>query len=144
MRAFQYRRKVNPAPHATGSTVRREAGRMNRTEEAFSAILDAHPRVALWRFEPVKLRLADATFYEPDFLVITEDGRVCFVEVKTRWGGKNHAGKAGWTEDSRVKVKVAAETFFEFDFYAAVAPSKRSLAWEFERLGARREEAVFG
>lgn len=143
MAAFAHRRKTRSVPHATGSTARREAGRMNRTEEAFAAILDAHPDVAIWRFEAIKLRLADSTFYEPDFFVIATDGRACFVEVKTRWGGKRHAGKAGWTEDGRVKVKVAAETFAEFDFYAAIAPDRHTPAWEFERFGSRREWAVF-
>lgn len=136
-------RKKGALPHARGVTARREAGRMNKTEAAFAAVLDAHPRVSAWKFEAIKLRLADATTYEPDFACIATDGRVCFVEVKTRWGGKRHAGKAGWTEDSRVKVKVAAEVFAEFDFYAAIAPDKRALAWEFERFGARAEEAVF-
>lgn len=141
--AFPHRKKTARVPHARAVTARREAGRMNKTETAFAAILDAHPRIAVWRFEAIKLRLADATFYEPDFACIAADGRVVFVEVKTRWGGKRHAGKAGWTEDSRVKVKAVAEIFAEFDFYAAIAPGKRDVAWEFERFGARTEEAVF-
>lgn len=55
----------------------------------------------LWySFEGIKLRLADNTFYTPDFLVMLKDGTLEAHEVK------------GWMrDDAAVKLKVAAEMF---------------------------------
>lgn len=51
-------------------------------------------------YESIKLRLAKATTYTPDFVVVLPDGRVEFHEVK-----------GFWRDDARVKIKVAAELF---------------------------------
>ena len=51
-------------------------------------------------YESIKLRLAKATTYTPDFVVVLPDGRVEFHEVK-----------GFWRDDARVKIKVAAEMF---------------------------------
>ena len=51
-------------------------------------------------YEAIKLRLAKATTYTPDFTVVLEDGSVEFHEVK-----------GFWRDDARVKIKVAAEMF---------------------------------
>jgi hypothetical protein len=60
--------------------------------------------VAWYRFEGVKLRLADNCFLTPDFAVMLADGRMQMHEVK-----------GFWTDDARVKTKVAAEAYpFEF------------------------------
>lgn len=84
-------------------TARREVGRMNKTEEAYSKELDRKllvGEIAMWKFEALKLRLADKTFYDTDFLVITSAGTVEIHEVK------------GFMEDdAAVKLKVAAEQF---------------------------------
>ena len=76
-------------------------GKMNKTEEAFSRVLDswkAAGEIVRWDFEPEKFRLADNTFYTPDFRVIMIDMRIIFYEVK-----------GFWRDDARVKIKVAAE-----------------------------------
>jgi hypothetical protein len=52
------RRKASPLPRP-----------MNREEAAFATRLATDPLVRFWAFEGVKLRLADRTFYTPDFLV---------------------------------------------------------------------------
>ena len=54
-----------------------------------------------WGFEAIKLRLASATFYTPDFAVLTSQLRLEFHEVK---GGLIR-------DDAIVKFKVAAELF---------------------------------
>jgi hypothetical protein len=114
---------------AKGRTARHEFGRMNRVESAYAAVLSARLKmgeVAGWWFEPIKLRLADKTFYSPDFLVMLADGTLELHEVKTTWGG----GQAGWHEDARVKWKVAAEAYPMFAFVAAV---KGKAGWTEER-----------
>lgn len=97
------------APVARGR-VRHETGRMNGVEKAWANELEKMRAVGLiqwYSFETVKIRLADKTFYEPDFLVVAKDGTLECHEVKARWAD----GKAGWEEDARVKVKVAAAHF---------------------------------
>ena len=108
--------------------IRHETGRMNKTEQAYASHLEQLKRSGLiqwWAFEPVSIRLADRTFYRPDFAVVGVDGSLEFHEVKARWGD----GKAGWEDDARVKIKVAAETFPAF--FLAAWPG-RSGKWETE------------
>lgn len=79
-------------------------GRMNKTEAAYAEHLT---RAGLeWKFEAMKLRLADRTWYCPDFLVIDRD--LAFHEVK---GGFIR-------EDAWIKFKVAREQFPMFRFVA--------------------------
>ena len=76
---------------------------MNKTEQAYSLHLEAQRQagdVLWWAFECLKLRLADATFYSPDFIVMLSDGSI-----------EAHEVKGHWQDDARVKIKVAAETF---------------------------------
>lgn len=76
---------------------------MNKTEAAYDAHLKllTHAGEVLWhRFEGVKLRLADKTFYTPDFAVMVADGVLEMHEVK-----------GFWEEDARVKIKVAADQY---------------------------------
>ena len=96
------------------------AGEMNKTEAAYAAYLEMLKRageVADYRFEAVKLRLADKTFYTPDFVVLAPDGVLEMHEVK-----------GFWEEDARVKIKVAAAQFpFRF---LAITRDKGN--WSFE------------
>ncbi len=80
---------------------RLKAGAMNKTEAAYAAHLEWLKQagdVVWFRFEGVKLRLADSTFYTPDFAVMAVDGVLEMHEVK-----------GFWEDDARVKVKVAAD-----------------------------------
>jgi hypothetical protein len=95
-------------------------GEMNRTESAYAEHLrnEEHAgRVIWWKFEAIKLRLADATFYTPDFLVLPSDS--C-LEV--------HEVKGFWRDDARVKIKVAA-SLFPFRF---IAITRKNGGWERE------------
>jgi hypothetical protein len=91
-------------------------GVMNKTEAAYDAHLLELERAGevLWRkFEAVKLRLADNTFYTPDFAVLT---RSCVFEL--------HEVKGFWQDDARVKIKVAA-SLYPFRFIAVTARAKK-------------------
>ena len=77
---------------------------MNKTETAYSehlAALVQARQLAWFLFEPFKLRLADRTFYDPDFALMQMDGTLECHDVK---GGPSE-------EDARVKIKVAAARF---------------------------------
>jgi hypothetical protein len=76
---------------------------MNQLEQAWASELEAQKRlgkISDYRFEAVKLILADRTTLTIDFMVIEDDGTIRFDEVK------------GYLqEDARVKLNVAARTF---------------------------------
>jgi hypothetical protein len=82
---------------------------MNKTEAAHAQDLEIQKRVGQiqdYRWQPLRLKLAPDTVYEPDFLVLAADGTIEFHEIK---GGFI-------TEDGFVKVKVAAQMFPYFVF----------------------------
>lgn len=118
-------RKLGIAAGPARATVpRRDV--MNGTERLYAQHLDLRIRigeVARHDFESIRLRLADDTWYTPDFTVYLADGTVEFHEVK-----------GFWRDDARVKFKVAADKF-PFVFVAIRRVKGR---WEFERLEPRR------
>ncbi len=96
---------------------RLKTGQMNKTEEAYFAELNTQKSsglIAWFKFEGVKLRLADNTFYTPDFAVMRADGTMELHEVK-----------GFWTDDARVKIKVAAD-MYPFRFIALKAKRKKA------------------
>lgn len=103
---------------------RLKTGAMNKTEAAYDAHLALlqHAGEVLWRkFEGLKLRLADNTFYTPDFAVMAADGVI-----------ECHEVKGFWTDDARVKIKIAAEQY-PFRFKAFKAKTKKAGGgWEME------------
>ena len=115
--------RARPALQALG---RLPPGTMNKTEAAYAAFLDTLVQcgdVVWYRFEPIKLRLAERTFYEPDFFVLRASGAL---EV--------HECKGFWTDDARVKIKVAAD-IYPFQFIAAQQGAKgKGGGWKVERF----------
>lgn len=109
---------------------RLKTGSLNKTEAAYAAHLDelrrcvdAAKRVVWWKFEGVKLRLADNTFYTGDFLVLLATGAL---EV--------HEVKGFWRDDARAKIKIAADLYpFRFIAVQAVA-KKRGGGWKTEEF----------
>lgn len=101
-------------------------GTMNKTEAAYDAHLweQRHTGTVLWhKFEAVKLRLADNTFYTCDFAVLAQDGVLEMHEVK-----------GFWQDDARVKIKVAA-SIYPFRFVAVKARAKKNGGgWEREEF----------
>ena len=85
-------------------------GTMNKLETKYANQLEAwrlSGEILWWKFEPMKLNLAKATTYSPDFLVMRAN---CEIEL--------HEAKGYWEDDARVKIKVAAEMFPLFKFVA--------------------------
>jgi len=97
--------------------------KMNNLEKSYAAFLDVlykSGEITYYEFEPIKLRLADKTFYTPDFLVISNDG---LIEL--------HETKGFWRDDARVKIKVAAEQHFYIKFIAIQLNNKNWVREEF-------------
>ncbi|ARL90991.1 DUF1064 domain-containing protein [Burkholderia pseudomallei] len=86
---------------------RLKVGAMNKTEAAYDKALADRKRageIAWYRFEGIKLRLADNTFFTVDFAVMLADGSLEMHEVK-----------GFMQDDANVKLKVAAESYpFKF------------------------------
>lgn len=92
-------------------------GVMNRTEARVAAYLErekAEGRVIAYYFDALSIRLADATHYRPDFVVLLrhflgDDDilRVVILEAKGHW-----------EDDARAKFKIAAQQYPHFTFIA--------------------------
>lgn len=101
---------------------RLKTGEMNKSEAAYAGRLENLKRageVAWYKFEGVKLRLADNTFYTPDFAVMRANGEIELHEVK-----------GFWKDDARAKIKIAA-SLFPFRF---VAVTLKRGAWDVEEF----------
>ena len=82
---------------------RLKTGQMNKTETEYARTLESEKmmgRIAWWKFEGMKFRLADNTFYTPDFAVMLASGALECHEVKGFWG-----------DDDRAKIKIAADMY---------------------------------
>lgn len=105
---------------------RLKTGEMNRTEARYAEYLGEqhHAGIIAWfKFEAVKLRLADNTFYSPDFAVMLLNGAIEMHEVK-----------GFWEDDARVKIKVAA-SLYPFCFKAVMpVAQKRGGGWKVEEF----------
>lgn len=113
---------------AKNGRARRQAGEMNGLEKRYAAHLGVRQQVGeiqAWVFEPLKLKLAPATFYAPDFLVVLADGSV-----------ELHETKGHWEDDARVKIKCAARMFPWWQFVGVQEITPRKSDWKFERFKA--------
>jgi hypothetical protein len=105
---------------------RLKTGQLNKTEQAYADRLRALEQAGeiLWhKFEGIKLRLADNTFYTPDFAVLAADGVMELHEVK-----------GFWQDDARAKIKIAA-ALYPFRFLAVKVRAKRDGGgWDVEEF----------
>jgi hypothetical protein len=95
---------------------RLKPGTMNKLEQEYDLLLDGqrhHGEVLWYRFEGIKLRLADNTFYTPDFAVMAADGVM-----------ECHEVKGFWRDDARAKIKIAA-SLYPFRFLAVTRAPKK-------------------
>lgn len=95
---------------------RLKTGQRNKTEAAYERHLEGLKHageVAWFKFEGVKLRLADNTFYTPDYAVMLAGGQMEMHEVK-----------GFWQDDARAKIKIAAD-LYPFRFLAVKAKAKK-------------------
>ncbi len=129
-----------PAPHpvskpeAAGAAAKKamqalgrlKVGELNQTEQRYAQHLEERKQageIAWFGFEAWKFRLADNTFYTPDFAVMLVDGRL-----------ECHEVKGHWTDDARVKIKVAAYQH-PVKFIAVTAkPKKAGGGWQVEEF----------
>ena len=103
---------------------RLKTGQMNKTEQAYGSVLETakyEGRVLWFKFEGLKFRLADNTFYTPDFAVMLADGQL-----------EAHEVKGFWQDDARAKIKIAAD-MYPIRFVAVKPkPKKDGGGWETE------------
>jgi hypothetical protein len=95
---------------------RLKTGEMNKLEQKYSEHLEGQKRdgEVLWfKFEGIKLRLADNTFFTGDFAVQAADEVVEIHEVKGQW-----------FDDAKVKIKVAA-SIYPFRFISVRPRAKK-------------------
>ena len=108
---FKVRPRKRPVP-----------GTMNKLEERYAQHLELRKRageIVDYRYERLKFKLAEKTFYTPDFMVTFQDR----IEI--------HETKGFWEEDARIKIKMAAELFPEFLFVGVYWKNK---SWVFEEF----------
>jgi len=106
----------NPSQKKRFALGRLKTGEMNKLEAKYSEHLEGLKQtgeVLWWKFEGIKLRLADNTFYTGDFAVQAADE---VVEI--------HEVKGFWQDDARVKIKVAA-SLYPFRFFAVKPVAKK-------------------
>jgi hypothetical protein len=102
---------------------RMKQGKMNNLERAYAQrleLLKASGKILWYAFEAMKFRLADSTFYTPDFMVLNADSSL-----------EAHEVKGFWMDDARVKIKVANE-IFPVQF---IAVQRKKGLWVFELFG---------
>lgn len=105
---------------------RLKSGERNKSESAYEEILKAklHTGEILWySFEGMKFKLADNTYYSPDFVVMNKDSEIELHEVK-----------GYFMDDAKVKIKIAAAQFpFKFFvIFVKANPKKNSGGYLFE------------
>lgn len=91
----------------------------SKWEQEYAEHLALHQRLGAlreYRLKPFRLRLADGSFYTPDFMVVTNDDVIELHEVK-----------GFWREAAKVRIKVAAELYGIFRF---VAVRKKDGRWD--------------
>jgi hypothetical protein len=82
---------------------------MNKLEARYAAYLELRRRnnlIAGFWYETIKFRLADRTWYTPDFLVQRHDGSL---EI--------HETKGFLRDDANVKLKVTADLYWLFPVF---------------------------
>lgn len=82
---------------------RLKTGQMNKTEAEYASFLELRKHageIVWWKFEGLKFRLADNTFYTPDFAVMTAQSEL-----------EAHEVKGFWQDDARAKIKIAADLY---------------------------------
>jgi hypothetical protein len=103
---------------------RLKTGEMNKTEARYAETLwqrQIAGEVAWFKFEGMKFRLADNTFYTPDFAVLLSNGEL-----------EAHDVKGHWEDDARAKIKIAAD-MYPLRFVAVMAvPLKEGGGWKIE------------
>jgi hypothetical protein len=101
--------------------VRRKPGEMNKTEQAYSIVLEARKRageIEQWWFEGITLKLGPDVRYTADFMVLENDGTLSLIDVKGATKTRHTLKSTGERrriprieDDAKVKIAVAAAQF---------------------------------
>lgn len=131
--ALKNRRAVPATLNQIGSARFQALGRlpknrMNKTEQAYAERLTAEVaagKVLDWKFHPLRVRLADNTYYEIDFLVLNADMTLAI-----------HETKGGFTTDKgQMKIKLCAEVLPYFRMIKATKlPKSKGGGWAIEHF----------
>lgn len=117
---------------------RRKPGEMNRMEAEWEQVLllrKSSGQVQDFKFESVKMRLADLTWYTPDFCVINQQGEVEFHDVKGNLV----------QDDAKVKMKVFAEMYPHVTLRVVTQRRKKDGGgWLLTTVGTGEEEVIGG
>lgn len=112
--------------HALG---RLKPGQMNKTEAAYDLHLDAlkhHGDILWYRFEGITLKIAPDCRLTMDFVVLAADGTLELHDTK--------GSPRIWTDDAKVKMRVAASQFpFVFKVVFPL-PKKDGGGWRVETV----------
>lgn len=95
-------------------------GQMNKTEESYAAELEMRRvagEVLRWEFEAVTFKLAADCRLTPDFMVELANGEIEFVDTK---------GTGPIDPVSKVKMRLAADKFYEFRFAMLQRQTKKA------------------
>lgn len=108
---------------------RLKPGTMNKTEAKYAGKLEAMKfagEILWYKFEGIKLRLADNTFLTVDFFVLLASGELQAIDVK--------GAKAIYTDDAKAKMKIAAD-MYPFAFFVCFPKSgKDGGGWLIEEV----------
>lgn len=109
----------------SGGRTQHISGQMNGLEKRYAAYLEVRKltgEIVDYRFEPLKLKLAPATFYTPDFLILMPNNKI-----------ELHETKGGFIEDdAAVKLKVAKLMFNGIFSIVLVKWDKGNKSWMFK------------
>ena len=102
------RKHVKGRPRAKAGRSRQKIpGTMNRLEARYAEHLETRRiagQIAAYWYESMKFRLADKTWYTPDFMVMLADGEL-----------QLHETKGGFVrEDAIIKLKITSATYWCF------------------------------
>lgn len=106
-------------------------GQMNKTEQAYANRLDLlkmQGSVLDWKFHAIRVRLANNTWYETDFIVLHADMTLAIHETKGEFT----------SEKGQMKIKLAAEALPWFRFYKCIkVAEKNGGGWRIEDFSCR-------
>lgn len=100
-------------------------GGMNKLEAKWAQQLEIERQageIRRWRFNEIKLKLADGSWFKCDFWVVCADGSVRMDETKGHW-----------REAAKVRIRVAARLYPEFRFHAIQWKGREG--WKVEEFG---------
>lgn len=128
LNTHQNRRIASPTPSKPKSDARvlgrLKQGVMNKTEQRYASHLEGLKicgEIQYYAFDSMKFRLADKTFYSPDFIVLRATDEL-----------EAHEVKGHWEDDARVKIKVAA-SMHPIPFIAVKWNDKNN-CWDYENF----------